>query len=144
MKENTAKITKELCQNNVLLFYPQTTDEAEFIQRKIFDLGFAWSYGSKVDNLDECVSGGMVLDHGTLYYSPDNVSKEKGLLCTSSQLDENYIAPPTLEQQVKALAEEVTVLHATIDAIYEAIAPKTLDKPPVLSAKQSAKPKPSL
>jgi len=132
MEENDI-LTKEFCDNNILLFYPKTPEEAEFIQYKIFEMGYAWggSEGTRICNLEECVSKGMVLKHGGLYYNPDANSKNSGIVCTSEQFDKNYRPPLTLEQQIKELAAEVTALHATINAIYEAVSPKTIDKPRV-------------
>jgi hypothetical protein len=131
MRENKTLITKEFCIDKNLVFYPQTAAEAEFIQRKIFSFGYKWAdnIGNRILDFNTQTSRGLVLAHGTLYYNPVDHYEGTGLLCTSAQLDKNYVPPLSLEQQVQALAAEVTALHKTIDAIYEAVSPKTLDKP---------------
>jgi hypothetical protein len=42
MIENNTQITEEILHNNTLLFQPKTTDEAAFIQQKLFELGGVW------------------------------------------------------------------------------------------------------
>lgn len=85
---NTEKLTPEFCRKRRLVFLPKTPEEAVFVQRKLFEMGFSWSGGSvSVGCVNDCLMRGMVLDDdGHLYYAPGN----KGLLCTSDQFDEPF------------------------------------------------------
>lgn len=104
MKKNTDKITKEFCKDKILIFAPQTTREAEFIQRKIFEMGYDW--WSRKDNhvqyLEESVLWGMVLSDGELTWQVSRETPEIALLCTADQLDENW-AVADLSERVKEL-----------------------------------------
>ncbi|MBI3440514.1 MAG: hypothetical protein HY052_01710 [Proteobacteria bacterium] len=99
MQTNSEKITKEFCQGKILLFYPTTAAETVSIQKKIFAMGCTWGgHGAStdIDCLSECMSKGMVLNDGKLYYNPDDRSQNIGLLCTGDQFgeEERKSAPP--------------------------------------------------
>ena len=127
MKNNTAVITKEFCKGKTLIFFPQTEEEAAFIQRKIFAMGYRWveDPGTSVRHISESVNTGMVLDEkGFLWFNPSAKSLATGLLCTSDQFDEKYLSPDRT-----FMLEQFNKLSAKIDAVYEELRPPTLDKP---------------
>ena len=130
MRINTEKITPEFCKGKTLLFYPQTEEEAAFIQRRIFALGFKWSANRvEVQETAGCVQKGMVLEDTTLYFNPTSENREKGFLCTSAQFDEVFVSfeQKVLEQfnKLSARIEEIT---QRVDAIYKELQPAKLDK----------------
>ena len=89
---NTSLLTREFCAGKALVFFPQTGEEAVFIQRKLFEMGYKWSGGGEIVKLvDECVGGGMVLalwgGGARLMHGARN---ERGLLCTVDQFDEPF------------------------------------------------------
>jgi hypothetical protein len=86
MQKNMAKITKELCENETLVFYPETAEEAAFIQNKLFEMGFKCgkSGDTRIQNLELCVEKGMVLKNGGLYANPTEESRNNCIICTSN------------------------------------------------------------
>jgi hypothetical protein len=132
VKINHEKITKEFCQGKRLLFFPQTSEETVFIQRKLFELGYEWddnnewtdpSLKTKVYSVGGCISTGMVARDGKIYTDPNEESYKTGFLCTSTQFDESFVS---FEQAILA---QFNKLSAKVDAMYGQIMPKTLDKP---------------
>jgi hypothetical protein len=135
------KITKEYCKDKILLFYPKTIEESEFIQRSLFALDFDWI--SEADKepmrLEESVEEGIILRmNGTILYSPNSNEKENGITCTSAQFDPPFSgnpAPVTVKSAVvtkndavaqkefltklKSLKPRITITHDTAAAINE-------------------------
>lgn len=129
---NDQKITKEFCKGKDLVFFPQTLEEAQFIQRKIFEMGFKWGKGEydfenrsvTIEFSSARLLEGLHLDKkGNLFAKPSNDGLISGLLCTSAQFDEKYLSPH------EQLLAEFNKLSAKVDAIYEELRPTKLDKP---------------
>ena len=132
MRINTEKITPESCKGKTLLFYPQTEEEAAFIQRRIFALGFKWSANRvEVQETAGCVQKGMVLEDTTLYFNPTSENREKGFLCTSAQFDENYLPPEQvfIREQFNKLAARIEEIAKDVAEIKKELQPARLDKP---------------
>jgi hypothetical protein len=133
MKANKEKITREFCRGKTLLFFPTSTEEAAFIQRKLFDMGFKWckEFGTRISFEKDCVSSGMTLDEkGSLWTDSLPKHKEKGLVCTSSQFDKSYISPEDLMlEQFNKLSARIDAISQKVDAIYDEVMPHTLNKP---------------
>jgi len=91
------------------------------------------SNSTEVTYLANCVSKGMVLRDGKLYHGSDKKSQETGLLCTAAQFDENdlrYLSGDALMREVfSRLSARMDELSEKVDAIYEEVMPKMLDKP---------------
>jgi hypothetical protein len=109
MKENTEKITREFCKNKNLIFYPKTEEEAAFIQRKIFDMGYDWINPHEergVIRTKKCVEMGMTLWNGDLYYNVRESDKRGGgLLCTSGQFEEAPTAETEIARRISGLSD---------------------------------------
>ena len=133
MKPNDQKITREFCKGKTLIFYPQTQEEAAFIQRRIFALGFKWPSGStEVGKLADCVSHGILLNAGSvLYHSPASTNLDVGLLCTSAQFDENHLPPEQvfIREQFNKLAARIEEIAKDVAEIKKELQPARLDKP---------------
>ena len=132
MKTNNEKITKEFCDGKILIFYPKTGDEAEFIQHKLFEMGFAWKSGlTEIGNIASCVLNGMELDGGKIYTSPPRGDVDKGFLCTPAQFNGNYLSPEQtfILEQFNKLAARIEDISRKVDAMYDQVMPKSLDKP---------------
>lgn len=132
--ENNTKLTKDVIRSNVLIFYPQTTDEAATIQRKLFEIaGCAWRHGGSRDNqkpreLSACVQGGIMVYSGWLYSGVDRNARRTGMVCTVQQLDENYVPPLSVAEQSEMaqafnrLSDRVEELEAQVaDAVKPAV-----------------------
>ncbi len=140
MIKNERRITKEFCQGRTILFYPATPGEAEFIQRKVFAMGFSWADKNMRNTIgygDACTRYGMTLIDGKLGLFPDKKASKIGLVCASNQFDEEYRPDMELlkEQfaQFAARQEEMSrkldELIGKVDDLYEEVKPKALDKP---------------
>ncbi len=123
MIKNEEKITKEFCQGKGLIFFPKTVEDAQFIQDSFILMGFKWG---DPDTLSDCVSNGMVLKEGLLYSSPNTESRTTGFLCTSDQFSVEYKSDRELIMQ---LFNQVADLGKMVNAIYDELQPKVLDKP---------------
>jgi len=135
MRKNKEKITKELCFENNLIFLPETREEARLIQEKLLGMGYKWiDDDTKVACIDQCCQYGLILDECQMSYRTPNSNKDY-LLCTLSQFDRADKPLLTQEEQVslrqefKELAARQEEIFRKIDAIYEEIMPKVLDKP---------------
>lgn len=133
MNTNNEKITKEFCEGKTLIFQPKTEDEAAFIQRTFFAMGFKWirDCGTKVGWLSECVLKGMALNQEGLCFSVSDDGKERGLLCAASQFDEIYMSPETtfLLAQFNKLAARIEEIATDVAEIKKQLQPEKLDKP---------------
>lgn len=134
MRVNTQKITNDLCDSESLLFRPDTKEDARFIQRKLFTMGYRWINGdSKVHCVDECCKVGLILQDGAIYHGPP-IKKEDYLLCSRSQLDyldQPFLTPEervSLIQEFKKMAARVEDMAAKVDALYAEVMPRRLDK----------------
>ena len=132
MKPNDQKITREFCKGRTLIFYPRTEEEAGFIQRRLFELGCGWCNDrAVVQNVKDCVSHGIFLDAGKIYYDGGNTAAGRNaLLCTSAQFDENYLPPEQvfIWEQFNQLAARIEEINKKVDAIYKELQPAKLDK----------------
>jgi len=95
MNKNTETINKEFCEGKKLVFFPQSKEEAQFIQATFFEMGFEWAYGrgAKVNFVKGCVKSGLMLDtDGFLYtYDPQRTDlQQDALLCDSRQFAPNW------------------------------------------------------
>lgn len=90
-------------------------------------MGYEWGevHTQDIDELENCVAEGMELDNGELYYGPPAEDIQKGLFCTSGQFDKKYLSDREL------MIDLFNKLSARIDAIYEELQPKVLDKPAI-------------
>lgn len=131
MQENREKITKDFCRGKILLFFPKTENEAAFIQRQIFSLGFKWcrEYGTEVSFLDRCVVSGMELDDGVLYTGPSESDRNRGVLCNSAQFDDSYVAPLTDREMLMAIFNRLAAVEKQQAEILAELRPKILQKP---------------
>ena len=146
MKPNDQKITREFCKGRTLIFYPRTEEEAGFIQRRLFELGCVWCNDrAVVQNVKDCVSHGIFLDAGKIYYDGGNTAAGRNaLLCTSAQFDQGA-APELTPEEQKSLREEFNALAALVkdmakkvDALYDEVMPKKLDKPTLKGPDQAS------
>jgi len=139
MKRNTEKITRNFCQGKTLIFYPVTEEEAEFIQRKLFAMGFSWESDALINGIGHggsCVKYGMKLEEGKLATYPQPKDKKAGFLCTSDQFDEKFKTDQELLMEQfnklsagqKEISKKLDELIKRVDAVYEEIKPKRLDK----------------
>jgi len=127
MRKNDTMITKEFCRGKTLIFYPKTAEEAEFIQSKIFEMGYHWGYArvAEVGHASTCIAAGMVLKNEKLYTDPNNESLLNGILCTYDQF-EKY---PTERELMLELFNQLAALSKKVDAIYTEVMPRVMDKP---------------
>jgi hypothetical protein len=92
------KITREYCQDKILLFYPKTEKESEFIQRSLFALGFCWCDGdTEPALLNRSIEEGLSLVDAELYSSPSEDNRRNGVICTSAQFNPPFL--PKLTQE---------------------------------------------
>jgi hypothetical protein len=131
MQTNREILTREFCRDRRLIFFPKTEQEAEFIQRRLFGMGFKWPNGAtEARCLDDCVAGGMILtSDGAIYHRPSR--SDNGLLCTSAQFDENYLPPDMalLMEQFNQLSAQMKELAKSVAEIQKELQPQKLDKP---------------
>jgi hypothetical protein len=130
------KITKNFCKNRILLFYPQTEAEAAFVQQNLLDMGFTWGErgaSNATAFLRESVKEGLTLkENGLLYYAPSELTKAKGIICTSAEFDPPF-DKTILEHQserelIMTLFNKISALSDEVAAIKAEIMPKHLNK----------------
>lgn len=102
-RDNKAPITKERCQNERLIFCPETEEEIEFIQQELFKKGCTWPDGEQtVQSVHACLSG-ISVNNGIISFNPSRGFSREGFLCTSDEL--SFIPESTL----KAIAMATTL-----------------------------------
>jgi hypothetical protein len=126
MKTNTQIITREFAEQNILFFYPATTEQATQILQKLFDMGFLWGNTGNRDLVSytkKCVIDGMVVLGGRtdgisagLYTAGGHTAegwKARGLLCTLDQFSAVTAPVPTPQilEEIRALREEMTTVR---------------------------------
>lgn len=130
------KITKNFCKNRILLFYPQTEPEAAFIQQNLLDMGFSWGERGASNStafLRESIRDGLTLkENGLLYYGPSELSRAKGIICTSAEFDPPFDKSPLAHQSerelIMTLFNKLSLLADEVAAIKAEIMPRHLDK----------------
>jgi hypothetical protein len=123
------KITRDYALANRLVFTPSSPDEAIAIQERIFAMGFKWANGvTEVQNVNECVQTGMLLDHGELYYHPSK--SDRNIPCTIHQLDESYMPPleRKMTEMFNTLMARMDTLQEQMDRIERRLGPETIEK----------------
>lgn len=152
MRENTEKITKELAENNRLVFFPKNADEVQFIQLKLFSMGYSWAGDCVIKRVKECVSAGLVADKdGFIMNGPfGDTTKETALRCFIDQFDDEYNTH-TLQRKISNLShQELKDLFAYLKEKYPtdfaaaanpvALAQDLAVKPPLSLAKREIEP----
>jgi len=145
MQENTQKITKEFCCNRSLIFFPETKEEAAYIQEKLFAMGYAWESGRKTASfIDGCLQHGVILKNEIIYHGPDS-NMSRYFVCKSSQLPGGQKFMPPVEQEslreeFNELSKLVREMSKKVDEMYGEVMPKSLDKAPALSSKKTRTP----
>jgi hypothetical protein len=110
------RITLQSAAGLELIFHPKSDEECAHLQERLFALGFRWSNGEKnVQNIAQCVQGGLVLLDGKIYFSMDG-SERQFISCSIDQVDPGYVPP---EQQF--LVEMFTRLSAKVDALSDKV-----------------------
>lgn len=132
MRINDQKITPELAAQADLVFFPKSLEEAVFIQRKLFDMGFTWGSGTyefengstDLISADTRLLEGLQLDRekGGLFAHPDKDALNDGLLCTVEQLAKDFVSP---HQQLLNAFNDVS---RRLAALEEQINPRVLEK----------------
>jgi len=141
MEKNTETITREFCQGKNLIFQPKTVEEAVFIQRKIFEMGYRWywSRSNRVDNIEQSLNAGIELRHGQLFTGGYSAPKD-GILCTVHQFNEpfdpkdikNLYVPPNQEfilELFNRMAEKIDSLEDEVKQLRKEVGPKEPPKP---------------
>jgi hypothetical protein len=139
---NTEQITAEFCVGKALIFFPQSEEESEFIQRKIFALGYSWP--NRKENVDLGVHGSFALvltdykrSRPTLLaiYRYEARHEKNVLLCTSDQFGEKYMSEydfrASMTEKFNQMAERIEALTQTVAALQRELQPKVLDKAPL-------------
>lgn len=135
MGKNDAKITKEFCWKNNLIFFPETEAEAGFIQQKLFDMGYAWSSGStEIDNISDSLQMGIVLLNSKIYTRGESDTRDYRV-CKSSQLGsvEEFMTPVeqvTLREEFNELATIVREMSKKVDEMYAVVMTQQPKKTP--------------
>jgi hypothetical protein len=132
MKANSEKITRDFCRGKKLAFFPETRDEAVFIQKTVFSFGFKWRDGdTHVAEIENSVAKGIGLSDGTMHYFKDAPDLGGYLICRATQLDENYLPPEQMRliEVFSRLMARIDGLEAKIDRISKEISPREIDKP---------------
>lgn len=140
MKDNTRQLTKKFCTENNLLFLAKTENEAMQIQKNLLALGFLWKDGKGERSVrDSMLSYGFILENCEMMTleKPAHLYSDvrNYLVCTLEQFDPRYESPElTRDEQISLmkkfdeLTRMFTALSAKVDAIYDEVKPKTLDK----------------
>lgn len=77
MKIDTSKrMTVQQLRENLVIFHPETPEEAESLQRRLFGLGFLWKNGS------DQVQSTTLLSEGTLVLRDGQMGWNKARVCT--------------------------------------------------------------
>jgi hypothetical protein len=129
------KITKEFCKGKILLFYPKTKDEVEFILDRAFEMGFLWVNTGKVTSprdIELAIEKGLNIKNEKIYTDQTSDDKAKGIVCTGEQfdytLDENNPAAMSERELLMTLFNKVTILSEQVTYLTSEIAPKHLQK----------------
>jgi hypothetical protein len=131
-----AKLTKDFCNNKILLFYPQTEAEAAFVQQNLLDMGFTWGERGASKStafLRESVRDGLTLkENGLLYYAPSELTRAKGMICTSAEFDPPFdrciLEHQSERELIMTLFNKISALSDEVAAIKSEIMPKHLSK----------------
>jgi hypothetical protein len=129
---NREKITKELCETEDLIFFPETQEESMFIQRKLMDMGYKWVSGHSAPVAEtRILSSGLVLLRGKIYRRGDE-DNSNYLKCDLYQFDRNLSPDQAL------IMEQFNKFSARLEEIVQAVAemqkelrPAKLDKTPL-------------
>ncbi len=117
-EDDKPKITKQYCMGRELVFYPQTVEEAHFVQKQLFKLGMRWNTtGQRVSCVSECIIAGLVVKGGSLYYRSATDSNPY-IHCDIEQLKNDYQPPLRFEEK---MALEFNVLSAKVDRLTELV-----------------------
>ncbi len=136
------KLTAAFVKANHIYFEPASRREAEFVLRSLFKLGVVWnSDGSKrIKDIDECLNGGMNVDHGGKIYLGKDTNKP---FIKASAMDFPGVKPKDfwpIEERIDHLEGKVDALSKKLDRILEILEPSILQKPsPVRKAATSRK-----
>jgi hypothetical protein len=140
-------ITRDYCQDKTLLFYPESNEEAKFIQESLLKIGFSTRFDSKkLINPEQCIQYGIMLtSYGVVSITITDKERKSGLVCNSSQFDPPFdkkaIATPAQRPQVATskkplallgmfnqMATQIEALTQEVAALRKEIAPKHLEK----------------
>ena len=116
MKINHEKITKEFCEDKVLIFYPKTQGEAALIQCMFFQMDHTLRVAEGVlDNqvfgTEMCVKDGMMIVDGKISIPKPATGEwfsEDTYLCTIDQFADNYVS---LTSQFNDLSKRIAKLE---------------------------------
>jgi len=153
------KVTREMAMQNTLLFLPENEEQATYVQKRLFALGFSWENGAMeflrakdgrtVRSLKECTESGIVLYHQRIYCLGRGDSAKGYKLCDIRQLATDYVPPqdasaPQLPDRLMQMFSEVTARLSAIEdrlsKIEERLAPA--DAPPALQKSALRAPEP--
>ncbi len=139
-KEEKIKFTAEMCQQKSFVFYPESANEASFIQKLLFAMRCAWAYSfeRQVVYVRECVEKGITVTKGALYYGADANAEP----CTIDQFEESFDEnnPDHLDlhmtpeqkllfrQMTAQMTEHLDRLEEKIDAVHAELTPKWIEK----------------
>jgi hypothetical protein len=116
------RITPAYCAGRKLYFHPQSAEEAQFIQERLFEMGFKWREGQTHPlYVDALAHGALFLENGVMFRSSSR--EASGTFCDIRQLDEKYLSPDQvfmMEQfnrmaaQIEALTQKVADLESAL------------------------------
>lgn len=93
-EKTSEKVTREMAAQNTLLFLPENDQQAAYVQKRLFELGFIWANDAKtVQNHKECTANGIVLKGQRIYYLGKEDTAKGYKLCSLAQLAADYVAP---------------------------------------------------
>ena len=116
-QENKEKITKEFCKDKTLIFFPEDEKEAMHIQKRLFNMGYAWNAGDyeeafNIFNPAACVDNGIVLSKGELFDGLTSEDYLDGIICTAEQLADDYVGPAEIAENKGKGVDDEEILKA--------------------------------
>lgn len=110
-------LTPQFLQTNHVFFRPESAAEAEYIQRRLFELGVVWHSGGT--SIKEIGREGMNVDRGGKLFAGEDASKPYVLASAKNfpDFDAHDILP--MREQIISLRNEIMTLNAKIDRLLE-------------------------
>lgn len=122
------KLTAEFMRARHVVFYPQSSADAQAIQQWMFRHGITWVDGSReVSHVNGCVAKGIFVREGKLFLAArDTLGIKADINDLAGLCDDDYPSEARMQRQINRLESEVSALHSKIDMLIDLLQPRVV------------------